>query len=95
MHRSSYMISKLMEILLAREMAARIQRNDVIINSLTPGYCDSGLIGAIKGPTRLVLGLLKHATARTTEVGGRALVAAIVPCPESHGRYMNDSRIDE
>ncbi|KAI0199295.1 short-chain dehydrogenase/reductase [Astrocystis sublimbata] len=90
-----YMISKLMEILLVREMAAQIQRTDVIINSFTPGYCDSGLVNAIKGPTRMALDLLKNATARTAEVGGRALVAAIVPCPESHGRYLNDSRIDD
>ncbi|KAI0147400.1 short-chain dehydrogenase/reductase [Xylariaceae sp. FL1272] len=90
-----YMITKLMEILLAREMAARIQRTDVIVNSLTPGYCDSGLIDAIEGPTRIVLNLLKSATARTADVGGRGLVAAIVPYPESHGRYMNDSRVDD
>lgn len=89
------MISKLMMVLLAREMATHVYVSDVIVNSFTPGYCDSGLIDNITGPTRVVLNLLKKATARTTEVGGRALVAAIVPWPESHGRYLNDSRIDE
>lgn len=90
-----YMISKLMLILLAREMAIHVDGSDVIINSFTPGYCESGLINDIKGPTRWVLSLLKKATARTTEVGGRTLVAAIVPWPESHGKYLNDSCIDE
>jgi NAD(P)-dependent dehydrogenase (short-subunit alcohol dehydrogenase family) len=84
-----------MLILLAREMAAHVKASDVIINSFTPGYCESGLIDDIKGPTRVVLNLLKKATARTAEVGGRTLVAAIVPWPESHGKYLNDSRIDE
>ncbi|KAI1261849.1 short-chain dehydrogenase/reductase [Xylariaceae sp. FL1019] len=90
-----YMISKLMQVLLVREMAARLRNSDVIVNSFTPGYCDSGLIDEIRGPTRVVLDLLKRATARTAEVGGRSLVAAIVPCPESHGRYLNDSQIDD
>lgn len=89
------MVSKLMEILLAREMATRVNKSEIIVNSLTPGYCHSGLIDSITGPTRLVLNLLKKAVARTTEVGGRTLVAAIVPSPESHGRYLNDSRIDQ
>ena len=91
----SYMISKLMLILLAREMAFYVDGSDVIVNSFTPGYCESGLINDIKGPKRWVLSLLKKATARTTEVGGRTLVAAIVPWPESHGKYLNDSCIDE
>ncbi|KAL3495017.1 hypothetical protein BJX62DRAFT_233668 [Aspergillus germanicus] len=90
-----YMISKLMLILLAREMAAHVNACDVIINSFTPGYCESGLIDDIKGPTRVALNLLKKATARTAEVGGRTLVAAVVPWPESHGKYLNDSRIDD
>ncbi|KAL3450553.1 hypothetical protein BJX65DRAFT_305388 [Aspergillus insuetus] len=90
-----YMISKLMLILLAREMAVNVKASDVIINSFTPGYCESGLIDDIKGPTRVALNLLKKATARTAEVGGRTLVAAIVPWPESHGKYLNDSRIDD
>ncbi|KAL2849408.1 hypothetical protein BJX68DRAFT_267259 [Aspergillus pseudodeflectus] len=90
-----YMISKLMLILLAREMAVHVKASDVIINSFTPGYCESGLIDDIKGPTRVALNLLKKATARTAEVGGRTLAAAIVPWPESHGRYLNDSRIDD
>jgi NAD(P)-dependent dehydrogenase (short-subunit alcohol dehydrogenase family) len=89
------MISKLMVILLAREMAAHIKESNIIVNTFTPGYCESGLIDDIKGPTRVVLSLLKKATARTAEVGGRTLVAAIVPWPESHGRYLNNSRIDE
>ncbi|KAJ5546658.1 short-chain dehydrogenase/reductase [Penicillium frequentans] len=90
-----YMISKLMLILLVREMAAHVKDSDVIINTFTPGYCESGLIDDIKGVARVVLDLAKKATARTTEVGGRTLVAAIVPWPESHGKYLNDSLIDD
>jgi len=90
-----YMITKLMVILLVREMALHVEDSDIIVNTFTPGYCESGLIDDIKGPTRVALNLLKKATARTTEVGGRTLVAAIVPWPESHGRYLNDSKIDE
>lgn len=89
------MISKLMLILLVREMSTHVKESEVIINTFTPGYCESGLIDDIKGIARVVLDLAKKATARTTEVGGRTLVAAIVPWPESHGRYLNDSIIDE
>ncbi|KAJ5659956.1 short-chain dehydrogenase/reductase [Penicillium longicatenatum] len=90
-----YMISKLMVILLVREMTAHVKASDIIINTFTPGYCESGLIDNIKGVSRVVLDLAKKATARTTEVGGRTLVAAIVPWPESHGKYLNDSLIDD
>ncbi|KAH7038342.1 short-chain dehydrogenase/reductase [Microdochium trichocladiopsis] len=90
-----YMISKLMQVLLVRELAAKLKSSEVILNSLTPGYCDSGLIDDITGPTRFVLDLLMRATARTAEVGGRTLVAAIVPNEESHGRYLNDALVDD
>ncbi|KAJ5150453.1 short-chain dehydrogenase/reductase [Penicillium coprophilum] len=92
---TSYMITKLMVILLTREMAVHVKPSDIIVNTFTPGYCESGLIDNIKGTTRVALNLLKKATARTAEVGGRTLVAAIVPWPESHGRYLNDSKIDD
>ncbi|CDM34453.1 Short-chain dehydrogenase/reductase SDR [Penicillium roqueforti FM164] len=96
-----YPISKLLEILLARAMAKQLDSNppngtgNIIVNSFTPGYCTSGLIENVHGITGFALWLLSKATARTTEVGGRTLVAAIAQGDKSHGKYLNDGHIDE
>ncbi|KAJ6006240.1 short-chain dehydrogenase/reductase [Penicillium sp. IBT 35674x] len=60
-----YMISKLMLILLVREMAAHVKESYVIVNTFTPGYCESGLIDNIAGIPRVVLDLAKKATAQS------------------------------
>lgn len=69
--------------------------SNIIVNSFTPGYCTSGLIENVHGITGFALWLLSKATARTTEVGGRTLVAAIAQGDKSHGKYLNDGHIDE
>ncbi|KAL4746286.1 hypothetical protein BDW72DRAFT_197827 [Aspergillus terricola var. indicus] len=97
--RLRYMVSKLLQILLARAMARRLLDADskpvVVINSFTPGYTISGLLANARGATAFAFRLLAKAVARKTEVGARTLVAAISMGEESHGKYLNDSKIDE
>ena len=67
----------------------------IVLNSFTPGYCSSGLTQRAHSLTAFGFWILKKTTARTTEVGGRTLVAAIAKGEESHGKYLNDCEVDE
>lgn len=86
-----YPTSKLLEILVIRQIASKLEGSGVIINMLNPGLCHSEL--ARDGG--LFLTFMKFLLARTTEVGSRTLVAAAVAGPESHGKYMTDAQIND
>ncbi len=90
-----YGTTKLLEILLARELAQRIQPSPgaeaaVIVNTLTPGACKSDFFREAGFISRTVMTIIGAIIARTTEVGSRTLVAAASSGQESHGRYMAD-----
>jgi NAD(P)-dependent dehydrogenase (short-subunit alcohol dehydrogenase family) len=82
-----YATSKLMEIYIAREMAARrpVDAYPVTINLVNPGLCESELTR--EGDMRVKI--LKFFLARTTEVGSRTLVHGADAGPETHGEYLN------
>ncbi|RYP67278.1 hypothetical protein DL770_008645 [Monosporascus sp. CRB-9-2] len=99
-----YYVSKLMQILLVRALAERLRPSKgspvgepypVIVNTLTPGYCKSELLKDAHPAAAFGFWVLAKATARTTEQGGRSLVAAISQGEESHGKYLNDCVIDD
>lgn len=84
-----YATSKLMEILLLREMAGRMSGSGVIINMVNPGLCHSKLAREIGWG----FWMFKQLVARSTEVGSRTLVAWASAGRNSHGMYMTDGRI--
>lgn len=86
-----YPTSKLLQVLVIRQIAPKLEGSGVILNMLNPGLCQSEL--AREGS--LFLAFMKFLLARTTEVGSRTLVAAAVAGPDSHGKYMTDAQIDE
>jgi NAD(P)-dependent dehydrogenase (short-subunit alcohol dehydrogenase family) len=86
-----YPTSKLLEVLVIRQMAPQLEGSGVILNMLNPGLCHSEL--ARDGG--LFLAFMKFLLARTTEVGSRTLVAAAVAGSESHGKYMTDAQIND
>jgi retinol dehydrogenase-12 len=103
---SSYYVSKLIQILMTRGLAERLcgpsagpdlakESQDVIVNTLTPGYCYSSLLANAHSVTGFGFWVLAMATARTTEVGARCLVLSISKGLESHGKYINDGKVDE
>ncbi|KAK9489247.1 hypothetical protein V1508DRAFT_428593 [Lipomyces doorenjongii] len=85
-----YPTSKLLEVLVVREIASKLADSRVILNMLNPGLCHSEL--AREGSWRIWF--LKLVLARTTEVGGRTLVAAATVDDESHGGYMTDGKVN-
>ena len=85
-----YPTSKLLQVLVIRHIAPKLEGSGVILNMLNPGLCKSEL----SRDGGLVLAIMKFLLARTTEVGSRTLVAAAVAGPESHGNYMTDAKVD-
>lgn len=84
-----YPTSKLIEVLVVRELAPKITNEKVVFNMLNPGLCHSTLWRE-KNWVVYVLSLLLE---RTTEVGARCLVASAAAGDESHGAYMTDGKV--
>lgn len=100
------METKLLQILLMREMAAHLSSSSehqttdeklpkVVVNALTPGYCSSGLTRDVQGMLSTLFWGLSAVFARRPEEGARALVDAIARGDSSHGKFLRDCRIDE
>ncbi|KAF4986334.1 hypothetical protein FDECE_16002 [Fusarium decemcellulare] len=88
-----YPLSKLLEVFVVREMAARMPADScpVTINMTNPGLCDSGLGGT---ETRSILSKIFYfLCARTSEVGSRNLVYSASAGPETHGQYLDRCKI--
>jgi NAD(P)-dependent dehydrogenase (short-subunit alcohol dehydrogenase family) len=94
-----YQVSKLLEVLLVRELVARLksaagksgnnERPPVIINLVNPGLCTSTLgLGDTK--PSLLIRLLRRILDRTTEVGARTYVLAASAPATSHGEFQSD-----
>ena len=86
-----YPTSKLLQVLVVRQIAPQLQGSGVVLNMLNPGLCHSEL----SRDGGKILAVMKFLLARTTEVGSRTLVAATVAGPESHGKYMTDAQIND
>lgn len=93
-----YFLSKLLVQLCAQELATRMPTSgrssgvpSVIVNCPSPGWCKTPLFrqddGGVVGRNMLRL------IGRTGEVGARTLISAIAAGPETHGRYLSESRI--
>ncbi|VUC37205.1 unnamed protein product [Clonostachys rosea] len=95
-----YHVSKLLQILMARNLAQLLgdvqeRANQIIVNMLTPGMCKSGLTKDLRGLFGAQIAVMDYLLARSTEVGARTLIAALAQGAESHGKYMNDGRVQE
>ena len=64
------------------------KKPQVIVNLPNPGMCQSDLM---RENDALAYRIIQWIFVRTTEVGGRTLVAGIVAGPETHGKYMSES----
>lgn len=91
---SRYFVSKLLEVLYARELAAHTSRSgksEVVINLINPGLCHSELAR----DAGWGLYIMKLLLARTTEHGSRTLVHAAQGGAETHGQYLSNCRVAE
>lgn len=85
-----YPTSKLLEVLVVREIAPKFEGTGVTLNMANPGLCHSEL----SRDGSWVLEVIKFFIARKTEVGSRTLVAPAMAGPESNGKYFHDGVAD-
>ncbi|KAJ9130211.1 Short-chain dehydrogenase/reductase-like protein [Coniochaeta hoffmannii] len=91
-----YNTSKLLIVLLARELAIRLSsssNNSIILNIVTPGFCKSQISRNLPLAGRLSVGMFLALIGRTTEVGSRCLVAAAAAGVDTHGQYLDSCRV--
>ncbi|CAJ2506206.1 Uu.00g003360.m01.CDS01 [Anthostomella pinea] len=91
-----YQDSKLIQVLLMREIVARLKASDpsgspspIVFNLVTPGLVISNLERNL-GKPRLATRIAHKVFYRTTEVGARTLVHAASAGPDTHGGYLLD-----
>lgn len=93
-----YNVSKLLEILVVRQLAPLLTsspRPNVVLNTLTPGFCHSELMRHAVFPLNVLAWIGKMTIGRTTEAGSRTLVEAAAAGEETHGVYMTDCKPGE
>lgn len=91
-----YKISKLINMFISRELAARVSADEVIVNTVNPGFCKSDLtreinpvLVAIAKPAFLVM-------QRSTRDGARCYCqAAVSGGKETHGRFWDNNGLVE
>lgn len=100
--RQRYGVSKLLGVLLTRELATRVALGEtgsispsIVVNCVNPGFCKSNL--GQDGPRlgRLLRSALSLFLARETEAGSRTLVFAAAASDQTHGKYLSDCQISE
>lgn len=91
----SYYCSKLLLQLFLVELAQRVGMQDAVVNIVNPGFCyGSGLHRGVDGLLGSTLAIVKRLTGRSTQLGARTLVdAVVVQGPESHGKFLGDGRV--
>lgn len=90
-----YPVSKLLEVLVVRQIAPKLRGTGIILNMINPGLCKSSLSRNAKSIRKAIFVVMLAVLARTTEVGSRTLVAGAEAGEESHGKYMTDGHVAE
>ncbi|OHE94944.1 short-chain dehydrogenase [Colletotrichum orchidophilum] len=90
-----YSTSKLLGQLFIIKLAEHVQRQDVVVNLVDPGFCKgSGLHRHIGGGIKAVMEVGKTLTGRSLELGASTYFdAAVVRGEETHGSYLMDWKI--
>ncbi|GAB1319361.1 Ketoreductase (KR) domain-containing protein [Madurella fahalii] len=98
---NQYNLSKLLQIYVLIRLSAQEQQagsdtqgaeGRVVINSLDPCFCKTGLGRGLSGPLR-VLRVFEAIAARPAEEGSRLVVQAASAGPETHGLYMRAGKV--
>ncbi|KAH8648217.1 hypothetical protein BGZ60DRAFT_521145 [Tricladium varicosporioides] len=73
-----YYTSKLLNVLWTRELTTRVREDEIVINTVNPGFCYSGL------HRHESTGIIK---------GGHNLADALVLYESSHGQYLSEQHV--
>lgn len=90
-----YADAKLAVNAFTRKLATAVSSNYVIVNNLCPGMVATGFDKGLPAWIRLPFIFIRAVVARKVDEGSRTLVyAAAVAGPESHGKFLNDNKIE-
>jgi retinol dehydrogenase 12 len=89
-----YNLSKLLQLYIIRKLCAAVdtattnEPHPIVINSVDPCFCKTGLSGQLEGVTRLFFKFVELIAARTAEEGARLIVQAASAGRQTHGLYL-------
>jgi retinol dehydrogenase-12 len=69
--------------------------NTIVINSLDPCFCKTGLAGGLTGGLKTIFKVFEFLFARTAEEGSRLVVTAASAGRQTHGKYMRGGAVQE
>lgn len=97
-----YNLSKLLQLYATIKLASLVNPNDqshgasaIIINSLDPCFCKSGLPGELTGGFGAFFKVFEFLFARPVEEGSRLVVQTASAGTETHGKYMRAGAVQE
>jgi hypothetical protein len=70
-------------------------KTGVIMNYVSPGLCNTGLVRYATAGTKMMVNVLRAIMGRSAEWGSRNLLHAISVGEESHGKHLSYCAIDE
>ncbi|KAF4991029.1 hypothetical protein FDECE_14178 [Fusarium decemcellulare] len=88
-----YSITKLLEMYVVREIAAKVSPSEVIVVSVCPGLCKSDIARDAPWAMRKIDAVWKALYARSPEEGSRTLVSGILLEESAHGGFWTNDRI--
>ncbi|KAF4985621.1 hypothetical protein F66182_16910 [Fusarium sp. NRRL 66182] len=84
---NQYNLSKLLLLYAVIKLSSSVD-DSIVINSLDPCFCKTGLGGESSGSAKFARAIFAFLFARTAEEGSRLIVKAASMGRESHGGYM-------
>jgi len=86
--------TKLLCVMFVAELAKRVDKSKVIINSMCPGMTKTEMVDKTPFYVRIPANMVMAVRARTAEQGARILLyAAMVAGEETHGSFLSDKDV--
>ncbi|ETS82849.1 hypothetical protein PFICI_04725 [Pestalotiopsis fici W106-1] len=96
---NQYNLSKLLQLYAVIKMCAAIDPVEktnlrpIVVNSLDPCFCKTGLVGGLTGVARIFFNIFQAMFARTAEEGSRLVVQAAAAGRKTHGLYLRAGEV--
>jgi NAD(P)-dependent dehydrogenase (short-subunit alcohol dehydrogenase family) len=98
---NQYNLSKLLQLYAIIKLSAAVDNitatdpNPIVVNSLDPCFCKTGLADGLTGALRVGFRIFAAIAARTPEEGARLVVQTASAGRETHGLYMRAGAVRE
>ncbi|KAI0015271.1 hypothetical protein F4780DRAFT_773666 [Xylariomycetidae sp. FL0641] len=98
---NQYNLSKLLQLYTTIKLCAIVDPANttepypIVINSVDPCFCKTGLSGDLKGGPKVFFKVFETIAARTAEEGSRLVVQAAAAGRQTHGLYMRAGAVQE